>query len=280
MRFSLILLFILLALSLGNAQIKTPQPSPFGTVTQLVGITEVSVEYSRPGIKDRVIFGDLVPYGKVWRTGANESTKLKFSTDVKLEGHPVPAGEYSLYTVPGEQDWKIIINKKLDSRENHDESADLLTFKVKSKLVPLPVERFTIQIANMTDNSAQIILLWAQTEVPIKLEIDTDAMVMKSIEDFTNSDNTDNAGAWYSAARYYFSNNKSKDDALDMVNKSLEIDDSPFWVLRLKAEILAALEDYDEAVIFAKRSMVSAQKAGNDFYVQLNQKSIDEWSQK
>lgn len=280
MRFSVCLMLIFFGLSLANAQIKTPQPSPFGSVTQVVGITEVTVEYSRPGIKDRAIFGDLVPFGKVWRTGANASTKIKFSTDVKLEGHPVPAGEYSLYTIPGEHEWKIIINKKLDSGQDHDASADLVTFKVKSKLIPLPVERFTIQIANMTDNSAQIILLWAQTEVPINMEIDTDAMVMQSIEAFKKTDNADNAGAWYSAARYYFDNDKSKDEALDMVTKSLEIDDSPFWVLRLKAEILAALEDYEEAVVFAKRSMVSAQKAGNDFYVGMNQKSIDEWSQK
>lgn len=280
MRFITFILTTLLFYSFLTAQIKTPQPSPFGKIMQTVGITEVSVEYSRPGIKERRIFGGLVPYGKVWRTGANASTKLKFSTDVKLEGNPVPAGEYSLYTVPGEKEWKIIINKKLDSGQDHDESADLVTFKVKPKLIPLPVERFTIEIADMTDTSAKIILRWAQTEVSIGMTVDTDAMVMQSIKAFKDSENTDDAGAWFQAARYYFENDKSKDEALEMIDKSLEIDSNPFWVLRLKAEILAAMGDYEEAVVFAKRSMVSAQKAGNEFYVDMNQKSIDEWSEK
>ncbi len=277
MRLLIVLLFIA---NISFAQFKTPQPSPFCTISQVVGITDVSIEYSRPGIKERQIFGELVPFGQVWRTGANASTKLKFSTDVTLEGKKIPAGEYSLYTVPREREWKIIINKKLDSGQNHDKEEDLLSFKVKPQMRPLSVERFTIEIADITDNSANIVLMWAQTRVVIKLEIETDKIAMDGIKQFLDSDEQENAGALYSAARYYFDNKKDLDDALDMVSKSLEIDDKPFWVLRLKAEILVTKGDYEEAIVWAKRSLVSAQKAGNDQYVKRNEDSIAERKEK
>jgi len=275
-----VLIVLFLATSFLFSQVKTPQPSPFATITQVVGVTDVSIEYSRPGIKGRAIFGGLVPFGKVWRTGANAATKIKFGTDVSLEGHKIPAGEYSIYTVPKERDWKIIINKKLDARENHVKEEDLLSFKVKPKMTPLSVERFTIEIADITNNSANIVLMWAQTRVVIKLEIETDKMVIEGIEKFLDADDQKNAGPWYSSARYYFENKKDLDKALDMVSTSLEIDDKPFWVLRLKSRILAAKGEYEEAIVWAKRSMVSAQKAGNDRYVKMNEEAIATWSEK
>jgi len=280
MRFSLFIFTLFGSAALLFAQLNTPQPSPLGKITQVVGVTEVSIEYSRPGIKGREIFGELVPYGKIWRTGANASTKIKFDTEVKLEGHAVPAGEYSLYTQPGEKEWKIIINKNLNAGQNPDPAEDLVSFKVKSRLVPLPVERFTIEIADMTDNSANIILKWAQTQVSFMLETDSDKMVMAEIKKFVESDTSKDSGLYYSAARYYFEHDKGLDEALNLINKSLEINDQPFWVLRLKSQILAAKNDYEEAIVFAKRSMVSAQKAGNDQYVKMNEESIEEWQQK
>jgi hypothetical protein len=272
-----ILLFIA---SISFAQIKTPQPSPSSSITQAVGVSDISIEYSRPGIKGRQIFGELVPFGKVWRTGANASTKLKFSTDVTLEGHKIPAGEYALYTVPGKQEWKIIINKKLDSAQNHDKTEDLLSFKVNPKMMPLAVERFTIEIADITDTTANISLMWAQTRIDIKLETDTDKMVMEGIKLYRDSDGEKKAGAWYNAARYYFDNDKNIDEALEMVSNSLELNDKRFWVLRLKSQILAKKGDYSEAIVFAKRSLVSAQKAGNDQYVKLNEEAIASWEGK
>ena len=222
----------------------------------------------------------MVPFGKVWRTGANSSTKLKFSTDVTLEGQKIPAGEYSLYTVPREKEWKIIINKELDSGQNRDKEEDLLSFKVKSKMAPLSVERFTIEIADVTDNSANIVLMWAQTRIVIKLETETDKMVMEGIKEFLGLDDKENAGAWYRAARYYFDHEKDQDEALEMVSKSLELNNKPFWVLRLKSQILAAKSSYEEAIVFAKRSLVSAQKAGNNSFVKMNEEAITEWKEK
>ena len=261
------------------AQSLTPAPSPFCKLTQVVGVTEVSVEYSRPGIKGREIFGGLVPFSEVWRTGANSVTKLTFSTDVKLEGHPVPAGSYSLYTVPGQHSWKIMVNKVADGGPDYNEKEDIASFKVNPKLVPNPVERFTIEIADMTDSSAVLQLSWARTLVPINMEFDTQANVRKNIEAFEDADNDDNAGGWNQVANYYFAK-KEYSDALDAVDKSLEIDANPFWVLRLKSQILAGQGDYEEAIVFAKKSLVSATKAGNQNYIKMNEDAIKEWEAK
>lgn len=258
------------------AQSLTPAPSPFSKITQVVGVTDVSVEYSRPGIKGREIFGGLVPFGKVWRTGANSVTKLTFSTDVKLEGKSIPAGSYSLYTEPNKRDWKIMINKVAEGQPNYNDKEDVAVFKVKPQLSPTVVERFTIEIADMTDSSAVLLLKWAQTRVPIRLEVDTDANVAKNIEAFEDAGNEENAGGWYQVASYYFGK-KEYGDALDAVDQSLEIDANPFWVLRLKSQILAEQGDFEEAITFAKKSLVSAKKAGNENYVKLNEEAIAEW---
>ena len=261
------------------SQSLTPAPSPFSKTTQVVGVTEVSVEYSRPGIKGREIFGGLVPFGKVWRTGANSVTKLTFSTDVTLEGEKIPAGSYSLYTLPKKNEWKIMINKVAEGGPDYNAKEDAASFKVKPQMSPNVDERFTIEIADMTDNSAIILLKWARTRVPIKLEVNTEANVEKNIEAFEDAGNDDNAGGWYQVADYYFGK-KEYSDAMDAVDKSIEINAGPFWVLRLKSRILAAQGDFDEAIVFAKKSLVSAQKAGNENNVKLNQDAIKEWEAK
>jgi hypothetical protein len=261
------------------AQSLLPAPSPFSKTTQIVGVTEVSVEYSRPGIKGREIFGGLVPFGEVWRTGANSVTKLTFSSDVTLEGKKIPAGSYSLYTIPNKNDWKIMINKVAEGGPNYDPKEDMASFTVKPHLSPVVVERFTIEIADITDSSAVILLKWARTRVPIALAVNTKANVEKNVEAFEDAGNDDNAGGWYQVANYYFGK-KEYGDAMDAVDKSLEIDANPYWVLRLKSQILAAQGDYDEAIVFAKKSLVSAQKAGNQNIMKLNEEAIKEWEAK
>lgn len=260
-------------------QLKTPSPSPFSKVTQVVGVTDVTIEYSRPGIKDRQIFGSLVPYGEVWRTGANSVTKLSVSTDVRLEGKLIPAGEYSIYTIPGEKEWKIMINKKAEGGPDYDAAEDVATFKVKPVTRPIDVERFTIEIADMTDNSAVIYLKWVRTYVPIKMEMDTDKYVEQYIEDFEDSDNNKDAGSWNRVANYQFAKGRV-DDALEAVDKSLELGDAPYWVLGLKARILAEKKDFAEAVIFAKKALVAAQKAGSAQNEKMYGDLITEWEKK
>jgi len=279
MKLSIYLITILLFSGSLFAQSLNPAPSPFSKTTQVVGVTDVTVEYSRPGIKGREIFGGLVPFGEVWRTGANSVTKLTFSTDVTLEGKKVPAGSYSLYTIPKENEWKVMINKVAEGGPDYNAKEDVASFKVKPKTSPNVDERFTIEIADMTNNSATILLKWARTRVPIRLAVDTDANVEKNVEAFEDAGNDDNAGGWNQVANYYF-DKKEYGDALDAVDKSLEIDANPFWVLRLKSRILAERGDYEDAIVFAKKSLVSAKKDGNDNYVKLNEEAIKEWEAK
>lgn len=262
------------------AQLMMPASSPFSKITQVIGVTEIGIEYSRPGIKGRQIFGSLVPFGEIWRTGANSVTKLSLSTDATIEGKKIPKGEYSIYTVPSEREWKVMINKKAEGSPDYNESEDIATFKVKPLNRPISVERFTIEVADITESSAIIELKWARTVVPLKIEVDTDANVEKNVEAFKNSDeNEKNAGGWYQVANYYYSK-KRVDDAKEAIEKSLETDESPFWVLRLMSVILAEKGEFEEAVLYAKKSLVSAQKAGNNEFIKMNEEAIAEWSNK
>ncbi len=272
----LALCIFVFGISVTHAQIETPAPSPLAKVTQVVGITEVEITYSRPGIKGREIFGGLVPYNEVWRTGANASTKLSFSSSVTLEGNDIPAGTYSLYTIPNPEGWEIIINKKLDSGGRHVAEEDLIRFKVKPGDFPRSVERFYIGVEDMTDNSATIFLRWHKTEVPIRLEVPTKTLVMESIDNFVEKGDHGNAGSWYQAARYFYDNDVDTEKALEMVNKSLELNADPFWVWHTKALILAKLERNEGAVEAAKMSMQKAEEAGNTDFIRLNEELIKE----
>src|ERR1017187_1008422 len=154
--------------------VQFPQPSPTGTVKQHVGLTDIEIVYSRPGVKDRAIFGGIVPYNEVWRTGANASTKISFSTDVKLNGVQVPAGKYALYTIPGEKEWTMIIYKDtgLNGAFGYNQTNDLVRFKATPVNVAMHVETFTIDINDIRDDSATLYLIWDQTFVPVKIEVD------------------------------------------------------------------------------------------------------------
>ena len=157
------------------AQTKTPAPaaSPACTLKQRVGLTDIEIDYSRPGVKGRVIFGGLVPFDKVWRTGANEATRITFSTPVKFNGEEVPAGTYALFTIPGKNEWTIILNKtaKQWGAFHYDDKADLLRVKSTPAELAEPVETFTIDINDIRDDSATLNLIWDKTRVPVKLSL-------------------------------------------------------------------------------------------------------------
>ncbi len=262
-----------------NAQkLQTPAPSPKATLTQAVGVMEVSVSYSRPGVKGREIFGGLVPYGELWRTGANASTTLKFTDDVTLNGNAVPAGEYALFTVPGKNEWEIVLSRNVAWGVNeYKKEGDVARFKVKSRALTEPVERFTITIANITDNSADIVLEWDRTAVSFKMETDTEGRVMKQIDEIMQNPPADDAGVYGSAARYYFDNGKDLKKALVWIDKSLEIKGDAYWNVRLKSQIQAAMGDYSAAVVTAQESMKQAEADGNQQYVKFNRDAIAEW---
>ena len=284
MRFNI--LFIILAIvainimtvGLHAQDLKTPQPSPKSTVTQAVGVMDVAVTYSRPGVKGREIFGGLLPFGELWRTGANASTTIKFTDNVSLNGKAVPAGEYALFTIPGKDSWEIIISKNIGSgSSDYKQEDDVARFSVKPVVLNQPVERFTIEIANMTDNSADIVLKWDRTAVSFSMTTDTEARVMKQIDEMMANPPADNDGIYSAAARYYFDKGKDLKQALVWINKSLEISNDAFWNVRLKSQIQAGLGDYAEAITSAKEGIKQAEAADNKQYVKYNQDAIAEW---
>jgi len=268
--------FLLVAGS-AEAQLETPRPSPKGTVTQTVGVMDVSITYSRPGIKGRKIFGGLVPYGEVWRTGANEATTISFSDEVALEGHKITAGEYSLYTIPGTNEWTIIINKKITWGTRYDKEEDVVRFKIKPERSPSPIETFTITIADITTSTANIELSWENTIVKFKLEFDVDSRVMAQIKEAMDNPYSSVARVYYQSADYYFTNNKGLKQALEWVDKALEINGDAFWVWRLKSRIQAELKDYKSAIATAEIGIAKAEKAENKQYVKFNKDAIAEW---
>lgn len=262
----------------GKAQLETPRPSPKGKVEQKVGVMDVSVTYSRPGMKGRKIFGELVPFNEVWRTGANEPTLITFSDEVTLEGNKLPAGTYSLYTIPRENEWTIIINKKTTGPAQRDEKEDAATFTVVPSRLASPVETFTITIADISTASATMELAWENTMAKFRMDFDVDAKVMAAIKKSMENPFASVAGAYFDAASYYFSTDKDLKMALEWVNKSLELNKNPFWVWRLKSQIQAGLKDYKGAIASAEASKSRAKEAGNDQFVKFNDEAIATWS--
>lgn len=260
-------------------QISTPQPSPLGKVEQKVGLTDCSIEYSRPSMKGRTIFGDLVPYGQMWRTGANASTKLSFSDDVKIKGTTIPAGTYALFTIPGQDEWTIIIHKNLSywgtGGDDYKTDEDLVRFTVKPVKYGATVETLTMNFTNLSATGCDIELVWENTQISFGLEVSYDEKVMKQIEEAM----TISPSTYYAAARYYFDNDKDINKALEWVNKALEGGEK-YWIMRQKALILAKMGNYKEAIVAAERSNALAIEAKNDGYVKMNNESIEEWKKK
>ncbi len=259
-----------------SAQIKAPQPSPSATIEQTVGLTSVEVEYSRPGMKGRKIFGDLEQYGKMWRTGANASTKITVSDDVKIGGKDVPAGKYALYTIPGETEWTIVLHKNLEhwGVGGYDEAEDLCRFTVKPTKLKDAVETFTIDFSNFTTSTAWINLSWENTKVSFEIVTPADEMVEKQIKEQLVDGPA--AGTYYAAARHYLDKNENLDQALTYINKAVEKRPEAFWYIHVQAKILAAKGMKKEAIAAATKSMELAKaNEGGDFgYVKNNEALI------
>jgi tetratricopeptide (TPR) repeat protein len=268
----LALTLICCASFMADAQtIKTPAPSPTQSVKQDFGISTIELNYSRPGMKGRKIFGDLVPYGKVWRTGANSATRLKFSDDVSIGGQVLKAGEYALYTVPNEKEWEIIINKgSANWGTDYKQEDDI--FRVKATPVKLDqrVESFTMQFANVKSGSADLQIMWDKTLVSVPITSDIDKKVMAQIDAAMNKDSR----PYYQAAMYYLETGKDLNQALTWFDKAIEQNPTAYWVYHQKANALAKMGKKSEAKTTAQKSMDLAKTAKNDDYVKLNEKLI------
>lgn len=277
-------LFMLLAVvgitSTINAQIKTPQPSPAAKMEQVVGLTDVTVEYSRPGMKGRTIFGNLVPYGEVWRTGANANTKITFSDDVTIGGKELKKGTYAIYTIPNATSWDVIFYSDATNWGNPakwDESKVALKTTVEVHSLPNKIESFTMTFDDVNNDSAVLGILWENTYVGVKFEVPTDKTTMKSIETALGGPTKND---YFQAATYYHTTGKDLKQALEWMKKAVEGDEPAFWFLRRMSLIQADLGDKAGAIATAKKSLAAAEKAGNADYVKMNKESIAEWSKK
>jgi len=280
----LMMLIICLVLGNANAQIETPAPSPLAKFSQKVGLTEVSLEYSRPSMKGRKIYGDLVPFGELWRTGANMATKLTFSDDVKIAGKDLKAGSYALFTIPGKDKWTVIFstNTNQGGTGTYKESEDALRVEVKPIVMDATVETFLINVEDVKPKSALIEIIWEHTVVQIPLEVSIDERIEASIKKALNP--TPDPNNYYAAAVYYREAGKDLNQALSWINEAIKIHEAAnrnvFWIYRQKSLIEADMKKYSDAVATAKISLSKAQEAGNNDYVKMNNESIAEWSKK
>jgi hypothetical protein len=277
-----VLLIALLLSSLTfQSQIVTPQPSPKCVLNQMVGLTDVEVEYSRPGLKGRNIFGDLVPFGKVWRTGANSNTTISFSEDVVIDGKTLKKGKYALFTLPKVESWEVIFYSKTDNwgtPEVWDEADVAVRANVVPQMLNKNVENFTIDINNLDNNFGYLNVSWEKTLVSLKFEVPTQKMAMASIDKIMAGPS---AGDYFSAAQFYLQSNGDMNKALSYVNKALELNKAtPYWYTKLKSLIQAKLGDKKGAIETAKISLAAAKEAKNNDYVKMNEDNITEWSKK
>lgn len=276
--FILALILISTSASILAQGLKMPAASSTQTLTQDFGLSQIKLSYSRPNVKGRTIFGDLIPYGQVWRTGANSPTKITFGDDVSVEGQAVPAGEYALYTIPGQSEWTIILSKntKLWGAMGYQEADDLLRVKVKPITVTDKVETFRIDFANVMSNTCDLQLSWDKTMVSIKIGVDIDTKIMAGIDAAMQSANK----PYYQAASYYYDNGKDLKKALVWIEEATKVNPKAYYMEHLKAKILLKSGLIAEAVASAKRSMQVAEAEKNQDYVVLNQKLIAEATKK
>ncbi len=272
------LAFVLLASTAITAQLRTPQPSPKCTISQVVGLSDIEVEYSRPGMKDRKIFGGLLAYGEIWRLGANASTKFSTSKDLSLGGLDVPAGDYSLFAIPGEKEWTMIVHKDLtlNGTGGYDMANDLGRFQVVPSKSAETYETFTLDFSTFTTVGADLCIRWENTvvRIPIKTNAleEVEAQIKKEIIDGPG------AGDYAAAARFYLSQEKNYEQSLTWIDKAIEGRPEAFWYVHNKAQILAKLGRTKEAISTAEKSMELAKtnEDGDYGYVESNKKLIEE----
>ena len=260
-----------------SAQI-TPQPSPLAKIEQKIGLTDVSVVYSRPSKKDRVVFGDLVPFGEYWRTGANENTKIT-TTDAMIFGKDtLKAGTYALFTKPGKESWEVYFYKDYSNWGTPEEWKESnVAVKVVTRSIALmsPVESFTISIDNVEMGGAKLGISWDKTSVSVPFTVPTDSKVVANIKK-TMAGPT--ANDYNSSAQYYLTAKKDLKQALDWSVKATELRPDAFWMFRTKSLIQAELNDKTGAIASAKTGLALAEKAQNPDYVKMFNDSIKEWS--
>lgn len=264
-----------------SSQIQTPAPSPATKVQQTIGLTDVTLEYARPSVRNRVIFGNLVPYDKIWRTGANENSVVTFSTSVKIGDADVPAGKYSIYTVPNKDSWEFILYSDYNNwglPSDWDENKVV----VRQEFTPIKLENkmesFKFAFDDLTNNSFTLGVTWGYFYLPVEIKLPTTSIVMSSIEEVLKNPTSSDL---YKAAVYLLQENRDLRMAKEWMNQAITMMDNPrFYHLRQQSLIYAALKDYKMAIKVAQASLEKSIVAGNSDYEKMNQDSISIWSNK
>lgn len=275
--------FSLLLVTGITAQVRTPAASPNSVVKQTVGLTEVELDYNRPSMRGRAVFGDLVPFGRLWRTGANKNSMVTFGDDVVIDGKTLPKGKYAIFVTPRADNWEVNFYTDTENwgvPEKWDDAKVALKVNVKPENLSRVQETFTIGINHLSNDAAHLEISWERTLVAIRFEVPTKKLAMASIERALAGPG---ASDFYASAQYFYSANENTAQALEYINKACELTaerGTPFWYTRLKSLIQFRAGDKKGAIETAKESLAASEKAGNLDYVKMNKDSIAEWSKK
>tara|TARA_A100001011_G_scaffold148842_1_gene156986 strand:- start:7825 stop:8679 length:855 start_codon:yes stop_codon:yes gene_type:complete len=281
---SIFFTILFLASYFNYSQIKTPRVSPASEVEQMVGLTEIEVEYSRPSKRGRDIFGNVVPYGKIWRTGADNCTTISFSTDVVIDSQTIQSGKYSIFSIPSKESWDVMLYSDTDlwgvPRDwDKDKIVFKSTYKTNQPNVNSIDETFTISFSNITNNDADLTFSWDYVSVTVNIAVPTKKIVSENIKEVMSG--SPSPSDYYSAAVYYKQENINLDTALEWINKAIDLFENPrFYQLRQQSLIMAANEKYSDAIAVAEESLKLSIEADNMDYVKMNKESILEWTNK
>lgn len=265
---------------LSFAQLQRPMASPLAKIEQRVGLTDLKIEYSRPSKNNREVFGSLVPFDEVWRTGANENAKFTCSDPVVLGKDTLQKGTYALFTKPGKESWELIFYSDASNWGTPDEwKEDNVVLKVKAPVKTLSesVESFTISFENLSTKSADLTLAWDKVKISVPMNVPTASKMMVNIDKVMAGPTS---GDYYAAAEFYFKEKKDMKKAFEWATKACELRPEAYWMLRLKSQIQAETGDFKGAVVTAKKSLELAEKEKNQAYIDMNKASINEWSKK
>ncbi|MBA3899594.1 MAG: DUF2911 domain-containing protein [Bacteroidetes bacterium] len=257
-----------------KAQLDLPQPSPKATVKQTVGLTDVTIEYSSPAVKGRAIWGELVPYSELWRTGANAPTKVTFSKDVNINGKAIPAGTYTLLTIPEKENWTIMFNKdaELRSTSGYSQEKDIVSMRIKPQVISNR-ERFTVLVSDFTNEGGNISLEWEKLRIDIPFTVNTDHQALLNITSTLNA-------SWRSytnAAKYLLDNKKDSELALSHINSAISLSPNQWYSHWIKAQIHAEKKQNKEAFASAQKAKELGDKSSNFFYKNDVEKALVDW---
>jgi hypothetical protein len=275
----ILLSFAFLAINL-NAQITTPKASPLAKIEQKVGLADITISYSRPGKKDRVVFGDVVPFGEIWRFGANENTKITSSESLIFGKDTLKAGTYAIFTKPTKDSWEVYFYTETTNwgtPEKWDDNKVALKLKTPVTNLNDVVENLTISLDNLQNSGATLQFSWDKTRINLPFALNTKDKVLASIKKTMDGPT---ANDYHQSATYYFQEKLDLKQALIWSSKAVELRPEAYWMSRLKAQLQAANGDYKGAIETAKISITAAEKDGDQNYVKMNKTSIEEWSKK